>query len=216
MHGPCAEDHLPALDRRPLPVEADAHADGTPILDEHPIDQRVADDVQVRPVARGFEVRVVRGDSLLADWVTVDRVGRHALSSRRVVIGAPPVARGERCLAERTIDGAPPFLRDAEDRHRPFGAVPGVGAEVVFGLEPPIRGQHVVPRPSRHAPPVVVFGQGADREDPVDRRRSTDAASPPEQLRLLVARAPREQRRVLEVVELRVADDEPRVQRPDL
>ena len=148
VHRARAEHDLAGLDRRPLAVEAHAHADRSTAIEEHSIDEGVADDPQVRTVARRLEVRVVRRDPLLADRIAVDRVGRHALTSRRVVVGAPAVAGAERRIAQRSIDRAPPLLRDAEDRHRPVDAVPRIAAEVVLGLEPAVRGQHVIPPPA--------------------------------------------------------------------
>ena len=216
VHRTGAEHDLAALDRGPLAIELHAHADRSTPFQHHPIDEGVADDAKVRTAAGRLEVRVVRRDALFTHGVTIDRVRRNALARRRVVVRAPAVATRERRAAQRAVNGTPSLLRDPEDGHRPVDAVPRIATEVVLGLEPAIRGQHVIPPPARKAPLVVIFGHWPDREDAVDRRRATHSPPAPQELGLLQPCAPRLQCGVLQGLELVMPDDEAGVQRPHL
>ena len=216
MHGSGGQDHLTGFDRCPLTIEPGAHADRAPTLDHDAIDERVADDAEVGPIADRFEVRVVRGDAFLAHRVAIDRVRRHALPVWSIVIRAPSVAQRCGSTGQRMVDRAPSLLGDAKDRHGPVGAVPRVGAEVVVGLEAPVVRQHVVPSPPGNRPLIVILRQGANGEDAVDGGRAAHAATAPEQLGFLHAGAASEQSRVLQRVELALTDDEARIERAHL
>src|ERR1700722_13383740 len=116
-----AQDDLAALDARPSVARAYANSDRAVAGELDAVDQRVADDAQVRAPARRFQVAVVgRGASVVAP---VHRVGRHSGAGGSVVVLAPSVAEVEAHVAQRAIGPAPSILRRAPYRNRTAAAV---------------------------------------------------------------------------------------------
>ena len=165
VDGAGAEDDLAAGD--PLLAGGRPHHDvrGAAALDHDAVDERAADDRQVRAAPRGLEIAV--GGRHAAVRPGVDGIRRDAGRSGCVVVVGPRLAQIGRGLREGTVDGAPLLHRQSPDRDRSAAAVVRRVAEVEVVLQAHVRGQHVGPRPARAAerrPPVEVVGQGADRE----------------------------------------------------
>jgi hypothetical protein len=177
----------------PLAADARAHAAGAPALEQHAVDERVADDAQVRAAAGRLEIAVVRGDARAI--AGVDAVGRDAGSGRRVVVVAPPVTLGGGGLGQRIVGRAPRLARETQDRDRAVRAVVGRVREVEVGLHPATRGQDLLERPAGvpvdRRPALVVVGHRVDRDRAVDDRGAAEPLAAHVRARLLRARAAR-------------------------
>ena len=169
-----ADDHLARGD---VDAAGEAHPDRAPARERHPIDQRVAPHDEVRPRARGIEVRVVgRHPPAVAQR---ERPPADAGRAGRVVVVLPREAhvdqsRPQPCTQRRDlVEGKPP------QRDRTALAVLPVAAEVGVVLDPQKRLEHLGPAPAVAAqlvrPALVVVGRAADRSHRVDRRRPARA-----------------------------------------
>src|ERR1700676_625561 len=116
-----AQDDLAAVDPRPSVTRAYAHGDRAFAGELDAVDQRVADDAQVRAPAGRFEVPVVGRDASVV--AAVHSVRRHSRAGGSVVVLAPSVAQVEAHVAQRAIGPTPSILRRAPHRNRTAAAV---------------------------------------------------------------------------------------------
>src|SRR5471032_2457094 len=177
-----------------LAADRDLHAVGmgAVALELQGVDDRIADDGEVGPAARGLEIAVVGRDAQAI--AAVDRVGRGAGAFGRVVVLAPAVAQADRGLHHRAVGRTPRLDGRAIDGDRAAVAVIGPVTEIDVGLELAKVRQHVCPAPAARAqgrPVLVIVGNAADRDLAVDGRAAADRAAAPQQFRLLAFGAPR-------------------------
>ena len=176
MDGPGAQDDLVRVEAL---TAGRQHARGPVAVEQHPVHQRVAPDVEVGSGAGGLQVGVVGRDPPAVAGGEGDAAD--AGGSWRVVVVLDGMAevgeRGAQCVVERPEAVG----RDAGQRDRPAAAVEPVAAvvEVVLDLEEP--GEQLGPAPARATertgPPVVVLGRAPQCDEPVDRRRPAHAAA---------------------------------------
>ena len=170
-----ADDHLARVD---FLTGREAHADGVPAVEHHAVHQASPRTDEVRAVARGFEVRVVRRHPLAvaqrqreaADAGRAGRVvvvgtsGSRATSSRRAARGRVAAASSSG-VATRGSDRPCRADRRRRSRRRPRRA----GRRRASPASPS-------PRTRTRRPAFVVVDGAAERTHRVDRRRSTGAA----------------------------------------
>ncbi len=211
-----AQDDLAALDPRPSVARADSHSGGAVAGEFDAVDQRVADDAQVRAPTRGFQVAVVGRDASVV--AAVHRVRRHAGAGGSVVVLAPSVVEVEADVAQRAIGPTPLILWRAPYRNRSAAAVISAIAEIEIVFELFEVGEDICARPSDAslARPFIEVGEHpANRDLAVDRGAATGAASAPIRHRCLHVGAARLQRAPLVLLHIfRAEKDRSRIGDP--
>ena len=190
-----AQDDFAALDAGPSVARAHAYCHGALAVKLDAIDQCVADDAEIRTLARGFEVAVVGRHARVV--ATVHRIRRDSGAGRRVVVVAPSVVEVEANVAQRAVGAAPSILRRAPDWNRAAAAVIRAIAEIEIVFELLEVGQHFRARPSDASlarPFVEVVEHPANRDLSVDCGAAAGAATAPVGHRRLHVGAPRFQR----------------------
>src|ERR1700722_2569239 len=116
-----AQDDFAALDVGPSIARAHANSHRALAVKLDAVDQGVADDAEIRTLARRFEVAVVGRDARVV--AAVHRIRRHSGAGRSVVVLAPSVALVEANVAQRAVGAAPSILRRAPDWNRAAASV---------------------------------------------------------------------------------------------
>src|ERR1700722_3847921 len=92
-----AQDDFAALDAGPSVARPHAYRHRAVAGELDAVDQCVAEDAEIRTLARGFEVAVVGRDARVV--ATVHRIRRYSGAGRSVVVLAPSVAEIEADVA---------------------------------------------------------------------------------------------------------------------